>query len=90
MEYDQYAPFEPADIRPSAWDLVAQRQQTEHISAALAGIPAEYREAIVLRFHDGLTLEEIATVTGAPLSTVKSRVYRGLHVLMGQLKGTEV
>jgi RNA polymerase sigma-70 factor, ECF subfamily len=89
MADDEHAPFEPADTRPSAWELVAQRQQTEHINAALVGIPAEYREAIVLRFHEGLALEEIAAVTGAPLSTVKSRVYRGLQMLMGQLKGTE-
>jgi RNA polymerase sigma-70 factor (ECF subfamily) len=85
---DDHAPFEPADTRPLAWELVAQRQQAETISAALSGIPAEYREAIVLRFNDGLALEEIAAVTGAPLGTVKSRVYRGLHMLMEQLKGT--
>jgi RNA polymerase sigma-70 factor, ECF subfamily len=89
MADDKQATFEPADTGPSAWELVAQRQQSEHISEALAGIPAEYREAIVLRFHDGLALEEIAVVTGAPLGTVKSRVYRGLHLLMGQLKGTQ-
>jgi RNA polymerase sigma-70 factor (ECF subfamily) len=35
----------------------------------------------VLRFHEELSLEEIATVTGAPLSTVKSRLYRGLAAL---------
>lgn len=88
-EGEGHAPFEPADTRPSAWELVAQGQQTEHVDAALAGIPAEYREAIILRFHDGLALEEIAVVTGAPLSTVKSRVYRGLHMLMERLKGEE-
>jgi RNA polymerase sigma-70 factor, ECF subfamily len=86
---ERHAPFEPADTRPSAWELIAQHQQSEQISAALAGIPAEYREAIVLRFHDGLALEEIAVVTGAPLSTVKSRVYRGLHMLMERLKGEQ-
>jgi DNA-directed RNA polymerase specialized sigma24 family protein len=28
-------------------------------------------------------------VTGAPLGTVKSRLYRGLNMLMGQLKGAQ-
>jgi RNA polymerase sigma-70 factor (ECF subfamily) len=37
-----------------------------------------YREAIVLRFYEELSLEEIAQVTQAPLSTVKTRLYRGL------------
>jgi RNA polymerase sigma-70 factor (ECF subfamily) len=89
MDDEQHAPFEPADTRPSAWEVAARHQQAEQISAALAGIPAEYREAIVLRFQDGLPLEEIAAVTGAPLGTVKSRVYRGLNLLMGRLGGTQ-
>src|SRR5271168_4070467 len=64
MEDEDHAPIEPADTRPTAWELVAQHEQAKHINAALVGIPAEYREAIVLRFQDGLALEEIATVTG--------------------------
>jgi RNA polymerase sigma-70 factor, ECF subfamily len=47
----------------------------------------ECREAIVLRFHEDLSLEEIAAVTHAPLGTVKSRIYRGLNALMPRLKG---
>jgi RNA polymerase sigma-70 factor (ECF subfamily) len=43
---------------------------------------------VVLRFQDELALEEIATVTGAPLGTVKSRLYRGLNLLMGRLEKT--
>ncbi len=88
MEDEQHTPVEPADTRPSAWELAAQHQQTERISTALTGIPAEYREAIVLRFQDALALEEIAQVTGAPLGTVKSRLYRGLKMLMEQFEGT--
>jgi len=85
MENEEQTPFEPADTRPSALDISAQREQTERVSAALGGIPAEYREAIVLRFQDELPLEEIAAVTGAPLGTVKSRLYRGLDMLMARL-----
>ena len=89
MEDEQHAPLEPADPRPSAWEVVAQLQQAERIGAALVGIPAEYREAIVLRFQDGLALEDIAAVTGAPLGTVKSRLYRGLNLLMGRMEETQ-
>jgi RNA polymerase sigma-70 factor (ECF subfamily) len=87
MEDEQHAPLEPADTRPMAWQVVEQHEQAERINAALVGIPAEYREAVVLRFQDELALEEIATVTGAPLGTVKSRLYRGLNLLMGRLEG---
>jgi RNA polymerase sigma-70 factor (ECF subfamily) len=44
-----------------------------------------YREVLVLRFHEELSLEEIAKVTRAPLSTVKSRLYRGLAAIKPRL-----
>jgi len=87
MEDEDRAPLEPADTRPLAWEVVQQREQAERINAALVSIPAEYREAVVLRFQEGLALDEIAAVTGARLGTVKSRLYRGLNLLMSRLKG---
>jgi RNA polymerase sigma-70 factor (ECF subfamily) len=86
---EEGAPLEPADSRPMAWEVVAQREQAERISEALAGIPAEYRETVVLRFQEGLALEEISAVTGTRLGTVKSRLYRGLNLLMSRLKGAQ-
>ena len=87
MEDEEHAPLEPADTRPLAWEVVARQEQAERITAALIGIPAEYRETVVLRFQEGLPLEEISNVTGAKLGTVKSRLYRGLHMLMSRLEG---
>ncbi|MBV9342471.1 MAG: sigma-70 family RNA polymerase sigma factor [Acidobacteria bacterium] len=81
------APTEPADTAPLPWEFVAQQEQVERINAALISIPAEYREVVVLRFQEGLALEEIANVTGARLGTVKSRLYRGLNLLMLRLRG---
>jgi RNA polymerase sigma-70 factor, ECF subfamily len=90
MEEDEdHAPLEPADTRPLAWEIVAQHEQAERISTALISIPAEYRETVVLRFQEGLALEQIATVTGAKLGTVKSRLYRGLNLLMSLLEGAQ-
>jgi RNA polymerase sigma-70 factor (ECF subfamily) len=87
MQDELHAPLEPADTRPMAWEVVQQHEQAERISAALVGIPVEYRETLVLRFQEGLALDEIAAVTGAPLGTVKSRLYRGLNLLKSRLKG---
>jgi RNA polymerase sigma-70 factor, ECF subfamily len=89
IEDEPHAPFEPADTRPAAWEVVQQHEQAERISAALVSIPVEYRETVVLRFQEGLALEEIAAVTGAKLGTVKSRLYRGLNLLMSRLKGAQ-
>jgi RNA polymerase sigma-70 factor (ECF subfamily) len=89
MEDEGHALLEPADTQPSAWEVVAQHEQVERMNAALVSIPAEYREVVVLRFQEGLALQEIATVTGAKLGTVKSRLYRGLDMLMTWLRGTQ-
>jgi|SRR5579872_1663593 len=88
-EDEDSAPFEPADTNPSALEIVAQHEHAERISEALISLPAEYREAVVLRYQEGLALDEIATVTRAPLGTVKSRLYRGLNMLMPLLKGAQ-
>jgi RNA polymerase sigma-70 factor, ECF subfamily len=89
MEDEEHAQVEPADPQPLAWEVVAQQEQAERISSALVGIPVEYRETVVLRFQEGLALGEIAIVTGAPVGTVKSRLYRGLNLLMSRLKGVQ-
>lgn len=83
------AAVEPADTRPLAWEIVEQQEQGARINSALVSIPAEYRETVVLRFQEGLALEEIAAITRAPLGTVKSRLYRGLNMLMSRLKGAQ-
>ena len=48
---------------------------------ALAGLSPEEREAIALRFGADLTVPEMATVLGEPLTTVEGRVYRALRKL---------
>jgi RNA polymerase sigma-70 factor, ECF subfamily len=88
---DDAAPFEIAETgQPSAFDTTVQREQNEQISEAMLHIASEYRESLVLRFQEGMSLEEIAVVTGAPLGTVKSRIYRGLTALEPWVKGARL
>ena len=89
MDNDEHAPFEPADTRPWRGKLCGSTSKLSASARHWSSIPAEYRETVVLRFQEGLALEEIATVTGAPLGTVKSRLYRGLNMLMSRLKGAQ-
>jgi len=67
-------------------ELVASREESERVAAALRGLSATHREVLLLRFQEDMALEEIAQVTGAPLSTVKSRLYRGLEALRDRLE----
>jgi len=49
--------------------------------AALAALPLEFREAIVLRELEGLSYKEIADVAGVPVGTVMSRIARARRQL---------
>jgi RNA polymerase sigma-70 factor (ECF subfamily) len=55
------------------------------VQASLGKLQTIYREVLLLRFQEELGLAEIAAVLGAPISTVKSRLYRGLEDLRGLL-----
>jgi RNA polymerase sigma-70 factor (ECF subfamily) len=77
----------PATGQLSAFDATVQREQKEQISAGMQHIAAEYHESLVLRFQEDMSLEEIAKLTGTPLGTVKSRIYRGLIALEPWVKG---
>lgn len=67
---------------PSADQLIEHVALKARVRDALAALPPEQREVVVLAFYGGLTQTEIASRTGAPLGTVKSRA----RLAMGQLR----
>jgi RNA polymerase sigma-70 factor, ECF subfamily len=86
MDPDEGPGFEPRAFGPSAFDELSAGEESDRMARVLARIPAAYREALTLRFHEDLDIEEMATVMKAPPSTVKSRLYRGLDALRKQLE----
>ncbi len=83
-------PFELEDTTSSsAFEQAFQGEEAASVATALAHLPASYREVLTLRFHEDMELEEIARVVDSPLSTVKSRLYRGLEMLRKWLKDIE-
>jgi len=80
-QYGNEHAFDVPANGPTPFDAVTSRENRESVQAALTQLDSLHREVLVLRFHEELSLDEIATVTGAPLSTVKSRLYRGLAAL---------
>jgi RNA polymerase sigma-70 factor (ECF subfamily) len=72
---------------PDALAAAISHERAEILAAEVGALPALYREALTLRFEEGMKLEEIATVTGVPLSTVKSRVQRALEGLRQRMAG---
>jgi RNA polymerase sigma-70 factor (ECF subfamily) len=85
-EEDRPMSFEVAGEDPTPFDRFANLEDRERIAAALLQMDTLHREVLVLRFHEELSLEEIAKVTRAPLSTVKSRLYRGLAAIKVKLE----
>lgn len=83
---DRPVTFEISDDQPTPFDRMASREDAERVAEALLELDTVYREVLVLRFHEDLSLQEIATVTRAPLSTVKSRLYRGLASIKPRLQ----
>jgi RNA polymerase sigma-70 factor, ECF subfamily len=83
---DRPVTFEISDEQPTPFDRMASREDAERVAEALLELDTVYREVLVLRFHEDMSLQEIATVTRAPLSTVKSRLYRGLASIKPRLQ----
>jgi RNA polymerase sigma-70 factor (ECF subfamily) len=82
---DRPMTFEVADDEPTSFDHFSNLEDRERIAAVLMELDTIYREVMVLRFYEELSLEEISKVTKTPLSTVKSRLYRGLAAIRPKL-----
>jgi len=77
----------PAPDTASPFLAAAKGEDAVRLAAALARLEPACREALLLRFQEDLSLQEIAGIVGAPVSTVSSRIYRGLALLRSHWKG---
>ena len=71
---------------PSPLDLVEARDLSRVVERAMAALGDAEREVIVLKEYQGLTFPEIAETLAIPLSTVKTRLYRGLSQMRHRLE----
>jgi RNA polymerase sigma-70 factor (ECF subfamily) len=78
-------PFEIEQEGPSPLEQFEGRENASEIAMVLLTLEPAFREVLTLRFHEEMSLEEIAALTRCPLSTVKSRLYRGLAALKPEL-----
>jgi RNA polymerase sigma-70 factor (ECF subfamily) len=67
------------------FDLCASLEDGRLIDEMLSALTPQQRQMLMLRFQEELSLKEIASLTGVPLSTVKARLYRGLTVLRSHM-----
>jgi RNA polymerase sigma-70 factor (ECF subfamily) len=69
----------PDELAESSW-------MRERVRQALATVPHDQREALVLMYLEGLSVAEIHEVTGASPSAIKMRLKRGREALKGELE----
>ena len=69
-----------------AADVLALQQEIKNLSKAIAGLPEQQRDLIKRAYYGDLSHSEIATETGLPLGTIKSRIRLALAKLRQTLK----
>jgi RNA polymerase sigma-70 factor, ECF subfamily len=74
-----------ADASP--FERAARSEDGKRLAVCLGSLDPLYREVLVLRFQEDLSLSEIAEVVQAPVSTVSSRIYRALATLRAHFGG---
>jgi len=77
----------PVSHAPSPFEQAARTEDAQRLAHSLQTLEPIYREALVLRFQEDLSLQEMSHVIGASVSTVSSRIYRGLAALRAQMEG---
>jgi RNA polymerase sigma-70 factor, ECF subfamily len=81
----RFVPIEtwPAEDDPRSRpdERFARRRDRADLATLVGGLPERYRNAIVLRYVEGLRLEEVATILRQPLGTTKSNLHRAVNAL---------
>jgi RNA polymerase sigma factor (sigma-70 family) len=79
-------------LHPKAADtpesLLADKQTSEELNAAVEALPPHFREVVVLREIHGLAYKEIAAIAEVPIGTVMSRLARARSLLLVRLGGS--
>ncbi len=79
-QIEPYTRFDEARV-PDPSETFFDRIVDAEVIRAIDSLPPDYREVVVLADVEELTYEEIASVIGAPIGTVKSRLHRARRVL---------
>lgn len=84
-------PVEESIVDPRSDDAsrrLEQRDLARILGAALDRLRPEYRRAVVLRYQQDLSCEDISTITGEPVGTVKSHLHRARAEMAAFVRGS--
>lgn len=80
---DMYSQIAADDQLPE--EQLEQMELQDRIQYEISRLPDKYRSAIVLKYMEELSLQEISEILDLPLGTVKTRIHRGREALRKQL-----
>jgi len=83
---DELHPPQLIDPHDDPEASLMRSEDRRHVTRLLEALPAELREALILREIEELSYKEIAQITETPIGTVMSRLWRGRQMLMAALK----
>jgi len=87
--YQDIEDFDAPDDKIGADDALGRLQEDNHVSRALAQIPVDQRDLLILSYVEDVTQSEIALRLNLPLGTVKSRMrlgYQRMRKILEQVK----
>jgi RNA polymerase sigma-70 factor (ECF subfamily) len=76
-------------LEETGFHVARDRELAQIVARAVLELPASEREVVVLRHYHDLPFPTIAEILGSPVTTVKSRMTRGLSLLRTRLAALE-
>ncbi|QFT91058.1 ECF RNA polymerase sigma factor SigW [Bacillus sp. THAF10] len=71
-------------------EVAIKNWEKGRVKSTIFSLPPKYREIIFLYYYEELTMEEISTLLGLPISTVKTRIRRGKDRLKQTIERKEI
>lgn len=90
-EYGRCTPMESgilyskAVINAFPLKALVEKETTREIKNAIGNLPHDFKQVIILRYYDALSIKELARSLKIPVGTVKSRLYRAKKTLKASL-----
>lgn len=84
IDVTEMASFLPS-TESSAESKLLARERMDQVKAALDHISVNQRRVFLLRFFEGMDLDEISQTTGMPINTVKTHLHRGISSIRARL-----
>jgi RNA polymerase sigma-70 factor (ECF subfamily) len=74
------------DDPPESAEYGSDNKLRQAVSEAISGLPVDYREALILRYYDGMNYDQMSSVLGIGRSKVKGRLFRARRKVRRCLK----